>query len=200
MGSARTFVVGCLMACGVAAIGQTYEYPPLSAEVRLRWFLKSTLGPTAIAGSAVVAGWGTGFDHPKEYDTHWDGFGERYGLHVSQSATSNAMEAGIGAFWGEDPRYFPDTGQPFCTRLGHVIKYTFFTKNRDGQTVPAFARYAAISGSNFISNAWRPPSEATANDAAERIGLGFAGRMASNALHEFMPDLMRRFSHKQNDQ
>jgi hypothetical protein len=30
--------------------------------------------------------------------------------------------------------------------------------------------------------------------------LGFAGRMASNALHEFMPDLMRRFSHKQNDQ
>jgi len=77
MGSARTFVVGCLMACGVAAIGQTYEYPPLSAEVRLRWFLKSTLGPTAIAGSAVVAGWGTAFDHPKEYDTRWDGLGER---------------------------------------------------------------------------------------------------------------------------
>jgi hypothetical protein len=188
------------MACGLAAFGQNYEYPPLSAKVRLQWFLKSTVGPTAIAGSAVVAGWGTLFDHPKEYGAHWDGFGERYGLHVSQSATSNAMEAGIGAFWGEDPRYVPETGQPFRTRLGHVIKYTFFTTNRDGQTVPAYARYTAISGSNFISNAWRPPSETIASDARERIGLGFAGRMASNALHEFMPDLMRHFSHKQSDQ
>jgi hypothetical protein len=188
------------MACSVAAFGQNYEYPPLSATVRLRWFLKSTLGPTAIAGGAVVAGWGTLFDHPKEYGTHWDGFGERYGLHVSQSATSNAIEAGIGALWGEDPRYFPDAGQPFRTRLGHVIKYTFFTTNRDGRTMPAYAHYAAISGSNFISNEWRPPSQANATDAGEWIALGFAGRMASNALHEFMPDLVRHFSHKQRDQ
>lgn len=200
MGSALLLMVGCLMACSVAAFGQNYEYPPLSATVRLRWFLKSTLGPTAIAGGAVVAGWGTLFDHPKEYGTHWDGFGERYGLHVSQSATSNAIEAGIGALWGEDPRYFPDAGQPFRTRLGHVIKYTFFTTNRDGRTMPAYAHYAAISGSNFISNEWRPPSQANATDAGEWIALGFAGRMASNALHEFMPDLMRHFSHKQSDQ
>jgi hypothetical protein len=71
---------------------------------------------------------------------------------------------------------------------------TFVAPNSDGRIRPAYARYAAIGGSNFISNAWRPDSEANAGHAAIRVGLGFLGRMTSNAFYEFWPDVKKRFS------
>jgi hypothetical protein len=179
--------VVCFIASGIAAAAQSApEYPPLN---RFEWFADATLGPASLTGGIIVAGWGTLFDRPKEYDTHWDGFGHRYGLHVSQCATSNALEAETGALWGEDSRYFPATGEPLHKRVGHVVKYTFMAVDRDGRTRPAFARYAAISGSNFISNNWRPESEDNSTNTGERIALGFIGRMAGNAFQEFWPDL-----------
>ena len=79
-------------------------------------------------------------------------------------------------------------------RLGHVVKATFLATNRQGQLTPAYARYISISGSNFISNAWRLDSEASVGNAAFRTLLGFVGRMSSNAFQEFSPDVRHRFS------
>jgi hypothetical protein len=112
-------------------------------------------------------------------------------------ATSNTMEAGLGAIWGEDPRYFRDQGQPFGHRLGHVAKMTFLARDRQGQLEPAYARYAAITGSNFLSNTWRPESEADASHAGIRIGLGFLGRFSSNAFDEFWPDVRAKLFHRE---
>ena len=58
--------------------------------------------------------------------------------------------------------------------------------------MPAYARYVAIPGNNFLSNTWREPSEATNSSAAYRTGLGFLGRMAGNAFMEFWPDVKRK--------
>ena len=72
------------------------------------------------------------------------------------------MEAGLGAIWGEDPRYTRDVGAPFGHRVGHAVKMTFMAQNRDGKLMPAYARFIAIPGSNFLSNAWRAPGDDTA--------------------------------------
>jgi hypothetical protein len=165
---------------------------PITGEERLKWSLLSTIGPASIAGGAISAGFGTLTNAPHEYGTHWQGFGERYGLRLSGIAVSNTMEAGLGALWGEDPRYSRVADQPFRSRVRHVVKMTFLAKNGDGETVPAYARYAAISGSNFLSNAWRPDSEANTSHAVTRIGLGFLGRMSGNAFEEFWPDVRDR--------
>ena len=103
------------------------------------------------------------------------------------------MEASIDAIWGEHPRYGRSQSEPFRGRLGHVVKATFLATNRQGQLMPAYARYISISGSNFISNAWRPDSEASVGNAAFRTLLGFVGR-SSNAFQEFWPDVRHRFS------
>lgn len=149
----------------------------------------------SLAGGAIDAGWGTWHDKPSEYGTHWLGFSQRYGLNLSGIAVSNAMEAGLGAAWGEDPRYFRAAGQPLMNRLGHVAKMTFLAKNREGDYMPAYARYTAIVGSNFISNTWRPDSDATASRATVRIGFGFLGRLTRNTWDEFSPDVKNRVFH-----
>ncbi len=182
----------CALASLSAAQSSPSEPGPITGSERFKWAVNSTVGPPSLAGGLISAGLGTWMDQPEEYDTHWKGFGKRYGMRLTGVATSNAMEAGLGAIWGEDPRYFRAAGQPFKSRVGHVVKMTFMAPNRDGRILPAYARYSAIAGNNYLSNTWRADSEATADRAAIRVGLGFLGRMASNAFLEFWPDVKGR--------
>jgi hypothetical protein len=166
------------------------------AAERVRWVVASSVGPASLAAGVLSAGWGTLFNAPLEYGPHWQGYGERYGMRLTGIATSNVMEAGLGAIWGEDPRYVRAVGAPFGNRIGHIMKMTFLAHDRDGKTMPAYARYIAIPGNNFLSNTWRADSEATVSRASLRIGLGFLGRMGGNAFEEFWPDVRQRFFSK----
>jgi hypothetical protein len=149
----------------------------------------STVGPESLGVGVLSAGLGTARDKPVEYGTHWDGFGNRYGMRLTGVVTSNAMEAGIGALWGEDPRYFRTIDQPFGKRIKNILIMTVAARGRDDALHPAYARFIAKTGSNFLSNTWRPDSEATSEAALGRVGLGFASKVASNAFLEFLPEL-----------
>jgi hypothetical protein len=163
----------------------------MTREARVKWFLVSTAGPASLAGGAFSAGWGTLFNAPPEYGPHWDGFAKRYGMRLTGVSTGNAMEAGLGALWGEDPRYARIGGKRLKNRITNIISMTFLARNPDGETMPAYARYVAVPGNNFLSNIWRARSEATVGDALVRTGIGFAGRMGQNAFAEFWPDVKR---------
>jgi hypothetical protein len=169
------------------------NYQPITSGGRFEWAIMNTINLPSFGAGLVSSGWGTYRDHPSEYGTSLKGFGKRFGIRLTGVATSNTMESGLGAVWGEDPRYPRAAGQSFSHRLGHVAKMTFLAMNRDGRTMPAYARYAAVGGSNFLSNAWRADSDATAGHATVRIGLGFLGRFGSNAYFEFWPDVKNRF-------
>ena len=190
-----TILTRTVLFCAAAALltAQTPGAEPIRGSDRLKWAITSTIGPQSLAGGLVSSGLGTAFNQPREYDTHWEGFGKRFGMRLTGVSVSNTMEAGLGALWGEDPRYPRAAGQPFKNRLGHVIKMTFMAPNQEGRIVPAYARYAAVGGNNFLSNTWRADSEATVDRATIRVGLGFLGRLTSNAFLEFWPDVKDRF-------
>jgi hypothetical protein len=164
---------------------------PISAKQRAAWVVSNTLGPQAVIGEALSAGYGAWKDKPNEFGSHWDGFGKRAGADLSEAAVSHTMEAGLGAIWGEDPRYFRDAGAPFKNRLAHVFVMTFVARNRDGNLMPAYARFIAIPSSSALASTWRPESERSVGDVGARIGLGVLGRMGSNAFNEFWPDVRR---------
>jgi hypothetical protein len=168
-------------------------YQAITAGQRFEWFAKSTVGPASLLGGTFSAGFGTLVNRPPEYGTHWDGFGQRYGMRMTGIATGNAMEATMGALWGEDPRY-PRKGHEYGLgkRVGHVVKWTFMAYRSDGSVAPAYARFGGIVGNNFLSNSWRAPSEADNEHAYIRIGEGFLGKMAGNAWDEFWPDVKGR--------
>lgn len=170
---------------------------PVTAGERLRWFAESTVGPATLVGGTISAGFGTLTNQPREYGTHWDGFGARYGMRLTGISTGNAMEAGLGAIWGEDPRYYRAGGSTrFGSRVGHIVKWTFVAPDRSGNLRPAYARFIATSGNNFLSNTWRESSEADVPHALERTGLGILGRMAGNAFNEFWPDVKQKVFHR----
>jgi hypothetical protein len=171
---------------------QSQKYEPISGTKRLEWFFVRSVGPESLLNGAFTAGIGTARDKPGEYGTHFDGFAKRYGMRFTGIATSNAMEAGLGAVWGEDPRYFMAIGKPFGARLKNVFALTVVARRRDGRYMPAYARYIAIPGNNFLSNTWRADGEATVSDALARTGWGFVGHLADNAFQEFWPSIKKR--------
>jgi hypothetical protein len=192
------FAAAASLASGQTTLSTLDNYQPITVKQRTEWFARRTAGPESFVGGVISAGWGTLFNRPSEYGTHWEGFGKRYGMRLTGVSVSNAMEVGIGALWGEDPRYVRSGSEEFGVRLAHVAKMTFLAENRRGRMMPAYARYIAIPGSNFLSNTWRTDSEANARDASLRTLLGFLGRMSSNAFQEFWPDIRQRFSRERS--
>jgi hypothetical protein len=178
-----------------SAYSSSDEYRSITAKERIQWVLKGTFGPASLAAQTIGAGFGTLENNPKVYGTHWQGFGDRYGIGLSGLAVQNTLEAGIGAAWGEDPRYRRDAGASFGHRVGHVVRMTFMAQDRNGGEMLAYARFIAIPGGNFISNAWRGPGDDNVNRAMVRTGLGFLGKMGNNTWDEFSPDIRRKLFH-----
>ena len=183
-----------VMAAFSAAQTNPSSPQPITAGGRFEWAIMNTINLPSFGAGLVSSGLGTYTNQPHEYGTSLKGFEKRFGIRLTGVAVSNTMEASLGAVLGEDPRYFRAEGQPFNQRVGHVVKMTFMASDKDGRIVPAYARYAAISGSNALSNAWRADSDVTFDRTAIRIGFGFLGRMTSNAFFEFWPDVKDRLS------
>lgn len=167
-------------------------YHIITGKQRVRWFIDSTVGPETLTVGLFSAGIGTARDAPPEYGSHLAGYGKRYAMRLTGVSTGNAMEASIGAIWGEDPRYFRTYRQSYAGRMRNVVVMTFLAHNREGSLMPAYARYTATVGNNFLSNTWRVDSEANTNAALVRTLYGFAGLMGKNAFTEFWPEIKAR--------
>jgi hypothetical protein len=64
-------------------------YRPVTGTQRLRWFVRSTVGYSSLTGGLFSAGFGAAINSPHEYGPHWDGFAQRYGMHLTAFSTGN---------------------------------------------------------------------------------------------------------------
>jgi len=177
---------------------ETLEAPYQSFTPRqyLRWFTTNTMDPANLVGGIFQSALGTAPNRPREYGPHWGGFADRYGMGMTRSVTGNAIEAGVGLILRQDPRYFRLPDRPFKARVGNVLRLAFAARGGGGSFGPAYARYMALFGNNFVSNSWRVHSEANSHDALLRTSEGFGGLLASNAFEEFWPDVKKRVLRK----
>src|SRR5262245_2856950 len=172
----------------------TTVYVPPTASDRVKWTVNGTVGRSSIATGVFLASWNTAWNLPAEWDRTWEGFGKRFAAREAQTSISNVIEAGLGAAWGEDPRYARSDRTGFWARTTHATKRVLVARRRDGRVAPAWARYAGAIGSNMVANTWLPPNSRTTSQNLRRIGNGFLGRFVSNMWLEFGPDVRRRFS------
>jgi hypothetical protein len=179
-----------------ALLAQTNSFTPrpeITPAERMRWVIERTVMPTNILGDAIGAGIGTGLDAPTELGTHWTGFQKRYVNGMTTGLVQDTIEAGLGAAWHEDPRYFRSApGTSFKGRLGHAAKMTFYSYTNGGGTRLAYARFVAVPTANALSDTWRPDSERDFDHFAARVGLGFAGHLSGNLWQEFWPDVKKK--------
>jgi hypothetical protein len=193
-----------LVSVATPASAQSQEPPQMNApraradpqgptrDERIRWFVDSSVGPQSLGAGVISSAWGTALNKPKEYHGTWEGFGKRYAVRSSGVVLGNGIEAGLGAAWGEDPRYDRATSDDFWQRTRHAGQMTIMARGPHGTLRPAYARYAGIVGENAITSAWRADSEQSVGSVLTRSAVGIAGRFISNVFQEFWPDIRKR--------
>lgn len=173
------------------------QYVPITGVQRIDWIVDGTIGRrslTVVGPLATV--WQTGFNSPEEWGRGAAGIAKRYAQREADVAISNTIEAGLGALWGEEPRYIRSGRKGIWPRARYAMKTVFLTQRRDGSLKPAWGRFAGNTVNNLIENTWLPPSVTTPGQTALRSGLGMLGRLGGNAWEEFWPDVVRRFKKK----
>jgi hypothetical protein len=187
------------------ALSQSAEPAPVTAEAyvpitpaqRVDWAVDGTIGTRSLTVVGPLAtAWQTAFNTPEEWGRGFSGIAKRYAQREADVAISNTIEAGLGALWGEDPRYIPSGRKGIWPRARYAMKTVFLAQGRDGRLRPAWGRYAGNTLNNLIENSWLPPSMTTGRQTALRSGLGMLGRLGGNAWEEFWPDVVRRFRKK----
>jgi hypothetical protein len=169
-------------------------YVPITGTQRIDWIVDGTIGRRSLFVVGPLATvWQTGFNTPEEWGRGASGIARRYAQREADVAISNSIEAGLGALWGEDPRYIPSGRKGIWPRARYAIKTVFLAQGRDGRLRPAWGRYAGNTLNNLIENAWLPPSVTTPGQTVLRSSMGMLGRLGGNAWEEFWPDVVRRF-------
>jgi hypothetical protein len=180
----------CQPAAGLTAD----EYVPITTDQRVDWIVDGVIGRQSLLIVGPLADiWQTAFNTPEEWGRGPSGIAKRYAERLTDVAISNSIEGGLGALWGEDPRYVRSARKGVWPRARYALKTSVLAPGRDGRLRPAWARYAGNTLNNVIENAWLPPSQTTASMTAVRSGMGIVTRMGGNLWEEFWPDVKRHF-------
>ena len=167
-------------------------YESITGRERVEWIVVGTIGLQSLTlVGPLSAGFQTAFNIPEEWGRGWEGFGRRYLAREADVAISNTLEAGVGAFWGEEPRYIPSGRKGIWPRARYAMKVVFLSQRRDGRLAPAWGRYVGNTLNNIIENTYLPPSVTTPGQTVLRSANGFLGRLGGNLWDEFWPDARR---------
>ena len=171
-------------------------YSPITGAGRVDWIVDGTAGPKSLGVGVLSSTWSTAWNTPEEWGRTARGWGKRYAAREVDVTLSNTLEAGIGAIWGEDPRYIRAPRGPIRSRVAYAMKTVVLARRRDGRLAPAWARYAGNTVNNLIENTWLPPSVTTGQQTAIRTANAFAGRLLGNLWEEFWPDIRKGLRRK----
>jgi len=180
----------------IPAAGVETAPAPISGVERINWIVEGMLGPRSLAVGVIASTWQTSWRIPDEWSRSAFGFRERYLEREADVAISNTIEAGLGALWGEDPRYLRAPRGSARSRAAHAVKTVVLAPRADGRLKPAWGRFAGNVFNNVIENAWLPPSMTTPGQTALRSANGLLGRLAGNLWDEFWPDIRTRLGHR----
>jgi len=181
---------------GTPAAGGEKAPAPITGIERINWIVEGMLGPRSLAVGVIASTWQTSWRIPDEWSRSAFGFRERYLEREADVAISNTIEAGLGALWGEDPRYIRAPRGSARSRFAYAVKTVVLAPRADGQLKPAWGRFAGNVFNNVIENAWLPPSMTTPGQTALRSANGMLGRLAGNLWDEFWPEIKTHLSHR----
>ncbi len=167
------------------------HYVPPTFAQRVHWVIEGTASVPILGVNAADSAWSTRVNWPAELGRTPKGFARRFGDETAYGTISDAIEAGVGTLWGEDPRYQRASPRSRWRRVHHALMATVLAPRRDGHLAPAWGRFGAIAGAIEIENTWLPPSARTPGSTAWRVADDLLWRAASNVWDEFWPDVRK---------
>lgn len=187
-------LIGLTATAAAQSADQTAErYRPITAGQRVDWVRGSLFDMRGLTAGLASTTWDTAWNNPDEWGRSFPGVAKRFAAREASVAVANSIEAGLGAIWGEDPRYLPTQQRTLRARALHALKSVVLSPRRDGRFAPAWGRYSGIGVESIVANRWLPDSDSGPSHTLLRVANALLGQLGSNLFHEFWPDLKSQF-------
>jgi len=178
-------------ACDSSRLQKTLTEAPKELLVKQRFCLYGSklVTPQAVFGAAFFSGVAQFRDDPVEWGQGTEGYARRFGTRYTQGMAKTTGEFVFSLAAHEDPRYDLSKSRTFWGRTGHAFARMVVVKNLDGNTRPAYSKFAGAASSGLVGLAWYPDRLNRPVDVASRSASAFGGYLASNMFQEFKADL-----------
>lgn len=159
---------------------------PLTAKLKFRLALRTTIDPVNILGTAFLAGIDQASDTP-DYAQGAKGYGQRFGAGYADGVTDILLGGAIlPSLLHQDPRYFYQGTGTKKSRALHALSSPFICKGDNGRWQPNYSSVGGDLASGAISNAYYPESNRGAGLLFENALITTSGRMLNALIQEFV--------------
>jgi hypothetical protein len=175
------------------------EWQPLSARQKFDVFLHSTYSPRTFANAAIdeAADRAKGHHLNREYETGFLGVGQRYGINLATNETDVFFQRFLfPTLLRQDPRYFRNPDLPFVQRALYAMSRVLVTRTDTGGQTFNSSRILSIAASRAVSGLYVPGESQGLRPVAECVSFTLLRDAGLNLMHEFWPDVRRKFLHR----
>ncbi len=164
---------------------------PLTARLKFRLALRTSLDPVTFLGAALVSGMDQAGDTP-DFQQGAKGYGQRLGANYTTGVTDVMLGGAIlPSLLHQDPRYFYQGTGTTGSRLLHALSSPFICKGDNGRWQPNFSSVGGDLATGAISQTWFPDTDRDSGLVFENVLITTGGRMANGVIQEFV---LRRFT------
>ncbi|HEY7405831.1 MAG TPA: hypothetical protein VIB39_20060 [Candidatus Angelobacter sp.] len=174
------------------------EWQPLTTRQKFDVFLHSTYSPSTFlnAGIDVVADRAKG-RHDPEYETGMMGWGQHYGIALATSETDVFFQRFLfPALLKQDPRYYRNPDLPFFKRALYSMSRVVITRSDSGGETINASRILGGAATRALSDLYVPGQSQGMRPISNTVSFDLLRDAGMNLLHEFWPDLRRKFLHR----
>lgn len=174
------------------------SWRPLTTREKFEVFRQRTYSPLTFVSAGIDSLKNSTIHHRSpEYERGFMGFGQDIGVHLGVSET----EVFFGRFLmpsllKQDPRYFRNPHLPFMKRTIYSISRVVIARSDQGFDTFNSSTILGEAAAQALSDLYVPGQRQGMHPIAGTIGFNLVRDAGLNLLHEFWPDLRRKFLHR----
>jgi hypothetical protein len=173
------------------------QWHPLTSGQKFRLFLKRTGSPRTFAGAAVDAAADKWENDNREYARGFPGYSQHYAVELATGESDAFFSAFlIPTVLKQDPRYFRNPNLPFLKRTLYSLSRVVITRNDRGHQTFNSSYVVGSAASQALADIYIPGHAQGLHPIADRLTFNLARDAGFNLLHEFWPELRRKFLHR----
>jgi hypothetical protein len=169
----------------------------MSSPEKFRLFVRNTTDPSTITYAAFTAGIKQADNRLSGYGQGAAGYGKRLGAGLANATSAGFFRTFLFAsLFHEDPRYFRQGSGPSKNRLEHAMIRPVVTRKDSGGRAFNWSGLLGSIAASSLSNVYYPETDRGVGPTFRRAATGIPISVIDNLIHEFGPDLERKFLQK----
>lgn len=173
------------------------QWQPLAASQKFNFFLRHSVSPRTFAGAAVDAAADKWQNDNRDYARGMVGYSQHYAVELATGVSDSFFQTFlIPVILKQDPRYFRDPSLPFFKRTLYSLSRVVITRTDRGHQTFNASYVLGSAASQALSDVYIPGHLQGMHPIIDRLTFNLARDAGFNLLHEFWPDLRRKFLHR----